>query len=216
MRRKFFMAASLLSLLLCTATSVLWVRSYTTFDDLDHTSTSLTPSDFTQHYIRLGSNNGRFLFTWRDITFLSNFSSFAYVTSTWDRANGLHFKHNPPFNLDLEMRSPRQPNERSWDTQLGGIRFKRLIQDATPRDAARRLGYRPANYYPGMIGVVVIVPHAYVAALFAILPVVALRKWWRRPRRGMCPICRYDLTGNTSGVCPECGSSVAGGKAVKT
>lgn len=25
---------------------------------------------------------------------------------------------------------------------------------------------------------------------------------------GICPICAYDLTGNASGVCPECGTSI--------
>jgi hypothetical protein len=27
------------------------------------------------------------------------------------------------------------------------------------------------------------------------------------PRPGHCPHCGYDLTGNVSGVCPECGQS---------
>jgi|GEM_PF-2819761 len=26
--------------------------------------------------------------------------------------------------------------------------------------------------------------------------------------QGLCPTCRYNLTGNTSGVCPECGSVI--------
>jgi hypothetical protein len=25
---------------------------------------------------------------------------------------------------------------------------------------------------------------------------------------GLCPVCRYDLTGNVSGVCPECGTAL--------
>ena len=29
---------------------------------------------------------------------------------------------------------------------------------------------------------------------------------WRRRRKGWCIPCGYDLTGNVSGVCPECGS----------
>ncbi len=36
--------------------------------------------------------------------------------------------------------------------------------------------------------------------------------WWRGSRRippGHCRVCGYDLTGNTSGVCSECGSAVA-------
>jgi hypothetical protein len=29
-----------------------------------------------------------------------------------------------------------------------------------------------------------------------------------RSDRGLCPVCSYDLTGNTSGICPECGTPV--------
>jgi hypothetical protein len=35
-----------------------------------------------------------------------------------------------------------------------------------------------------------------------------VRARYRRHRHkaGHCPACEYDLTGNTSGVCPECGT----------
>ena len=45
--------------------------------------------------------------------------------------------------------------------------------------------------------------------------VVALGCFWIlrsrrvRSRPGHCPTCEYDLTGNESGVCPECGTPVA-------
>jgi hypothetical protein len=33
--------------------------------------------------------------------------------------------------------------------------------------------------------------------------------WWgRRPPPGHCRTCGYDLTGNVSGICPECGKPV--------
>lgn len=32
---------------------------------------------------------------------------------------------------------------------------------------------------------------------------------WRRRRMGMCLSCGYDLTGNESGTCPECGIEIA-------
>jgi hypothetical protein len=45
--------------------------------------------------------------------------------------------------------------------------------------------------------------------LFAAYPTIAfirgpLRRW-RRRRKDLCIKCSYDLTGNVSGVCPECG-----------
>jgi hypothetical protein len=49
------------------------------------------------------------------------------------------------------------------------------------------------------------------------LPVVGIavmilsEKWAERGKRrrpGFCPRCRYDLTGNVSGECPECGTPV--------
>ncbi|MCH8251187.1 MAG: rod shape-determining protein RodA [Planctomycetes bacterium] len=35
---------------------------------------------------------------------------------------------------------------------------------------------------------------------------MATEHGWRKD--GRCPACRYDLTGNTSGVCPECGKRI--------
>ena len=32
--------------------------------------------------------------------------------------------------------------------------------------------------------------------------------WRRSTDPGFCPACQYDLTGNTSGVCPECGAVI--------
>ena len=45
----------------------------------------------------------------------------------------------------------------------------------------------------------------------AILLIVPATMWWReRPRfpRGHCQTCGYDLTGNVSGICPECGEPI--------
>jgi hypothetical protein len=106
---------------------MLWVRSYTTFDDLDKITASRASGDYTQHYIRLGSNNGRFLFTRRDIIFPSYHPTLANVISTWKGENGVHFKHNPPFDLNKSF--SKQPNDRSWEAQFSGVQFRRLITD---------------------------------------------------------------------------------------
>ena len=50
------------------------------------------------------------------------------------------------------------------------------------------------------------------ASLFAAYPAIAfirgpLRRW-RRRRRGECQNCGYNLTGNVTGVCSECGTKI--------
>lgn len=47
-------------------------------------------------------------------------------------------------------------------------------------------------------------------AAFAIPTVVLFWHDRRRVPAGHCPRCRYNLTGNVSGACPECGNPVSG------
>ncbi len=61
------------------------------------------------------------------------------------------------------------------------------------------------NYRVHTVGIPLWMP----LVLFAAYPVAIL---WRGPIRrrlrgqqGQCPVCGYDLRGNKSGVCPECG-----------
>lgn len=48
------------------------------------------------------------------------------------------------------------------------------------------------------------------ANVFAWIALFLFWRDWRRPRQpqGLCRYCGYDLTGNMSGVCPECGEKV--------
>ena len=62
---------------------------------------------------------------------------------------------------------------------------------------------------------VVTVDLSLVQLLASILPILWLIVWTvrrrlvqRRVAGGFCRACSYDLTGNTSGVCPECGMPV--------
>jgi len=50
-------------------------------------------------------------------------------------------------------------------------------------------------------------PHWFLTLIFAIGPAIWLFKWNKRRKLGpnACPACGYDLTGNESGECPECG-----------
>ncbi len=48
--------------------------------------------------------------------------------------------------------------------------------------------------------------------LFLIYPITAFicgpYRRYRRRKKGLCLICGYNLTGNMSGVCPECGEKI--------
>ena len=50
---------------------------------------------------------------------------------------------------------------------------------------------------------------------FVLIDISSVANWVRsivvgQIKQGYCSVCGYDLTGNTSGVCPECGTVVAG------
>ena len=51
---------------------------------------------------------------------------------------------------------------------------------------------------------------AIAGVLFVMIVVEQRRKWLEseRLRHGLCIKCQYNLTGNVSGVCPECGTAV--------
>jgi hypothetical protein len=64
----------------------------------------------------------------------------------------------------------------------------------------------PDRKHPAMMA-----PPWLVTLLFGLAPLTWLWRWWRRhPRNivGRCRFCQYDLTGNVSGICPECGTKI--------
>jgi hypothetical protein len=58
----------------------------------------------------------------------------------------------------------------------------------------------------------IIVPLWIPLVVFGVYPTIAFIRGpvrrWRRRRKGLCLKCAYNLTGNVTGVCPECGMCV--------
>ena len=58
---------------------------------------------------------------------------------------------------------------------------------------------------PPLYGVITLIPGGFVM-YYIRRASIRHRRW----RDGLCVHCGYDLTGNESGVCPECGTTTAG------
>ncbi|HEY8749907.1 MAG TPA: hypothetical protein VIM11_18125 [Tepidisphaeraceae bacterium] len=68
--------------------------------------------------------------------------------------------------------------------------------------------FRTIPYAPSGHGIMLVVQYRLLAMVFAVLPMVWLFTRRRKRRTGTCEMCGYDLTGNASGVCPECGAAI--------
>ena len=126
--------------------------------------------------------------------------------------------------LDAEMTvisprltAPRVVAFQSWDDRPGRRSFIRIASPA--KDSGTTFLKLHPNLFRMMPGRFVKmgyrkvgVTYSIPAAAFAVLPAIALAmvpvRRIRRRRRGLCVQCGYDLTGNESGVCSECGENV--------
>ena len=161
MIRRLFTIASAVSLLLCVATVVLWVRSYLVEDVVLWTSN--------------GVDRGFYSVTGKTI-FIRRATSVAIEPSFH------HFSHPDP--------SPFLWRRGMLYGPYLGMAFSRTVR---PELAVQ-------------------LPHWLFTMAFTFLPASWLVAYSRRLHgsHGLCHHCGYSLTGNTSGVCPECGTAVAG------
>ncbi len=83
-------------------------------------------------------------------------------------------------------------------------------------------GFAAKSFESGSIttrpGISIVFPHwAPAAAMLPFLLIPPVRSWRRRRTRpGTCSKCGYDLTGNVSGRCPECGEVVPVASALRS
>ena len=138
MRRRLFTFAAAVSLVLCVATVVLWVRSYRRID-------YIVLAQYREGFLLLVSHNG-------------------FV--------------NP------------QP-----------------VHWIIPERRMMAVTYRPGGFNVPLF----YIPHLLIALSCAVMPSIWLAGRYSKGRHKgatYCSVCQFNLTGNTSGVCPECGEAI--------
>ena len=112
---------------------------------------------------------------------------------------------------DRALVGERALQYRSWLTPGGKCNVGKHPFDPLLVEIVRMNPWRPAIIPPSTV-MLISTPLWLAASLFATYPTIAfiqgpLRRW-RRRRKGLCENCGYNLTGNESGICPECGTKI--------
>jgi hypothetical protein len=204
MRRRLFAVAFAISLLLFLATAVIWVRSYWWEDFLERSR--FEPSRQTR----------------RDDLIMS-----------WKGGLGIFVTHETISPTEFIYPLEGDYLMAKGDITLPWAYHRRKLNSGMILDTARH-----AEWWQAIIissdrdsvtqktpsKLTISIAHRYstvqlkfwaIAAVFLILPVqrgarVLTRSLRRiiRTAHNRCPRCSYSLTGNTSGVCPECGQPI--------
>jgi hypothetical protein len=157
MRRRIFTFASMLSVLLCVATVVLWIRSYWVWDDIPVQN---------NNDVRIELVGGHISISWNPLMMFP-------IAASHNPASDYGPLQKPAFNWSFAGFG-------YWSDPVWGSRG-------------------------------IFVPFRFPVVAFFMLPVgwlIARTRRARMPHFQHCPTCRYNLTGNESGICPECGTSV--------
>jgi hypothetical protein len=191
-RRRLLNLVTLVSLLLCVAVVVLWVRTFYVQDVLRWATTRATGGGIRRTTFEIFSVRGHNVV---------HVQSKTYTPEEFDR-------------VVRPMDERMTPQQRSHWYRMGTHEFRfNYNPDVRGRTLWVRLGFRYSHSihdssppFPGFTEARL--PHWLLALVTMALPAARCGAWWRRRRRhasGLCPSCGYDLRA-TPGRCPECGT----------
>jgi hypothetical protein len=189
MIRRLLKLLTALSLLLCVAVVVLWVRSYRVRDDIELQTVDHRHRSFTTYYFDL---SGGSVFASRSRVACLDEEQFAGTLAHselgWQRAT------RPASSNTGKRMAARAlgPGERRW----AGFGLGYIQHRLGP--PAYRIDTRSDSLW---------IPMWMLVALLSVPPACWLSQRWQRGRKraGLCSACGYDLRASP-GRCPECGT----------
>jgi len=208
--RRLFTLLSALSLLLCAAVAVLWVRSYQRFDLIDHATVEpqryqvdVGFGAFTLQRVRrvgLGSARGRVCFSR-----YSEYGDSRRIRTEWP-GGGWSYSTERLDPDQIVAPGPDVAVGVEWDV-LGFGRRHYTWTSAFGTSTGFTYTLDETSLPHWLLCLFTALPPAIACARFA-----RGRRRRRRSRRGLCRACGYDLRA-TPGRCPECGTAAAAQKA---
>jgi hypothetical protein len=140
-----------------------------------------------------------------------------FTRHTFTSREGNPFTHpNAPDAFRFSERATEGYPAMYWQVPRGtGLTFKEGGRGTLGNSAWRwwTLDWTDGVEHEHGFHLYIVIPLTYPAVLFTILPIARIVSHFVRdsPRKrrslGLCERCGYDLTGNTSGACPECGAA---------
>jgi hypothetical protein len=189
--RHLFTFLSAVSLLLCMAVCVLWVRSYAAKEWLTYQKTE--PSNRLWWKFTLVSCPGQLYIGFGRVDFNGDGLAERYQDSTRN-PEGFWYLRQPPESQWGQFPQGFKPTRA--DEVLGRLGFQFILSDVH-RWPAGALSFRRA-----------FIPYWFVTMMTVVLPFMWWRRRHRRPirvRGHRCVNCGYDLRA-TPDRCPECGT----------
>jgi hypothetical protein len=185
-----------LSLLLCLAVVVMWVRSCFKEDAVQVSKQSM-------------------MGLWHEEETWQAWSGWGGLSLCWGRNGG-----DLMTQKDADAVRARTQSDGRWHYHFVQWQWGPMYGDGSFSRGGRRtylgFGFDSHNYLqqgpPPVVQqfVMLVVPWPALAAPLAVAPGLRAGRAWLRRRRlrrvGHCKTCGYDLRGNASGVCPECGA----------
>jgi hypothetical protein len=199
-RRRLFNLAAAVSLVLCIATALLWMRSYFAGDHVTWTRLTANGNDARRSTISLLSGAGGFAISTHDQDYpgiVLHPHDFPRMQRAARAQRFIRGSVSPPWGYALQ--SAAAADDAFWRDG-----FWRRIGFARTQDTA----YLAVNR-------TFFVPAWFLVLAFAALPAWRAMGLWRerRARRaGHCPTCGYDCRA-TPRKCPECGTDLPPSKA---
>lgn len=143
------------------------------------------------------------LFIRSNVTYAFQFGHVTWKTNEWDWfctvGCGGTLAYVSCWELPTDASST---SSRRWRNSFVDVGVGIYARPSSPTDYRRTVNAMISSDIP------------LVASLLLLLyPIFALLRGpfrrWNRRRHGRCMDCDYDLTGNTTGICPECGAPIS-------